>query len=318
MRVSALRVTSLAPKSVPSQYAALMPDPRFTPQHVSFDIDDVGATVANAIRRTIMSEMSIVGLYVDGDTKINDEFIGDVEDLTRSRVLMVPCQQDTPLDAVYVVDVTNDGDTPRNITFGELKQVAGRKAPPPVEPHVCMCVLAPHKKLRCTIKVDSRYGDIRGNGARQVACHVTSTARGFDPWQQYDKTGTSVSVSDIRNWTIDFDTNGTASPLDIVRAACVNIIERLRALRHTAPDTIRAVGDEWHLGIDGTYTISMMLEQQIVAAQSGVTACVARVDARNRESVLRLKTTADPVETVLGALDSLIQLMGNIQSKISL
>lgn len=308
MRVSQLRVKSLAPADVPAKYASLLPDPKFTPKSVSFDIDGVGSTVANALRRTIMSEMAIVGLYCDGDMQTNDEFIGDVEDLFRTRVLMAPTQQDTPADAVYEFNATNDSDRPRNVTFGELRQTAGRKYPTPVEPHTVAFVLAPRKYLRCTIKVDSRYGDIRGNGARQVACHVTSVARDFDPWNQYTKTGTSVSVSDIRNWTISFDTNGTAEPADIIRAARVNIIERLRALRAVAPDTIRAVGDEWRLNIDGTYTISMLLEQQIVSTQQGVTACVARVDAKNRESVLRLRTSADPIETVLGAIDSLIQI----------
>lgn len=311
MRVSPLRIKSLAPVDVPAKWAALVPDARFTPQSASFDIDGVGSSIANAMRRTIMNEMSIVGLYCD-DLQTNDEFIGDVEDLFRTRVLIAPTQQDTPADAVYEFNATNDSDRPRNVTFGELRQTAGRKAPLPVEPHTVAFVLAPRKYLRCTIKVDSRYGDIRGNGARQVACHVTSVARGFDPWDQYAKTGTSVSMSDIRNWTISFDTNGTATPADIVRAAQLNIIERLRALRTVAPDTMREVGNEWRLSIDGTYTISMLLEQQIVSTQQGVSACVASVDAKNRESVLRLRTTADPIETVLGAIDSLIQIFGAI------
>lgn len=316
MQVSPLRITSLAPHDIPKEYAHLLPDKRFETKHVEFDLTGVSSGIANALRRAMMNEMSVVGLVCDGPIRTNDEYISDVEEILRNRVLMAATQQSTPLDAVYEFDVENTGDVPKTVTFGDMRQIGGRAFPQPVEPHTCAFVLGVKKRLKCTVKVDTRDGDIRGNGARQVACHVTSTTRDFDPVNQFEKTGTTSSVSNIRNWTLAFDTNGTATPHDIVRAGCLNIVERLRALRKVTADNIKKVGDEWNLAIDGTHTISVMLAQYIVQTQEGVLACVAAVSDLSRSSKLRLKTTADPIETITGALDSLIQIFSTILESV--
>ncbi len=312
--VGKLHTKSLAPSGVPQKYAHLLPDPKFTPYICEFDLSGVGSSVANAIRRTMMSEMSVIGFYCDGDIKTTDPFISRVEELFRTRMIVTPVMQSTPTDAVYRFRIKNETDSPLDVPFGQLQQIGGKRMENPCEPHAIAFVLGPHHSFECTVKIDSRFGNQRGNGGRQIAVNCASIARGFEPLNTIAGTGESVSTSNIRNWTIRFTTNGIMAPLQCVRAVIANLVDRLRVVRETVADNIRQVRDEWELHIDGTYTISKLLEQHIYDTQSGIDAVVARVDERNRESTLRLKTQADPIETIIGAVDSLIGLFGKISA----
>lgn len=333
MQVSPLRITSLAPdrSKIPKEFHHLLPTVECV--HAEFDLTGVHSSVANGLRRTLGWEMSVIGLECD-QHKTDDPYIGHVIEITITRIRMAPIRQTTPIGAVYCFDVVNNTDRPRDVLFGEMRRIKSgsssiniEKGMPessaipedecPCEPHIVLLKLDAHKRFACTMKVNSLLTNVRGNGARQLACGVTNIPRDFVPLNTYTGEGESVSTSDITKWTIGFDTNGTDDPVNIIRKACSNIIERLRATRANALNGIRQSGDEWILPIDGTYTISYMIVQQIVKTQTSVTACVAAVDDRNKESMLRLKTTVDPDAIVIGAIDSLSQIYSAISEAVA-
>jgi len=76
-------------------------------QKVKFLLWDTNPAIANAVRRTTISELKIRALVFDiSEVKTNDKEIILAELL--DRVSLIPIDQDTPLDAVFSLSIIND------------------------------------------------------------------------------------------------------------------------------------------------------------------------------------------------------------------
>lgn len=310
MQLGPIRQTVLTPQ-VDSKYRTLLPDPEFTPVYAEIDIDDVSSSIPNALRRMMMIELSPIGLYCDGEIQTNDKYISHVEELLRNRVLSTPIRQDTPHDAVFTFDVKNDGDQPLDVTYANLR---GR-GKIPCEKTAVLFTLQPRTWLKATLRVNRLRGDQRGNGARSLACQCASVARGVELRSNMEPAaGVSASTTPLRNWTLRFTTVGTATPAEVIRAAASELISRLQAQNNAI--SVTQAGDEWHMHIDGTYTISKLIEQRIYDLHPEVEAVCANVDARNMESTLRIKMQG-PVDEIIGeAIESLISVFRHIAKTV--
>lgn len=82
---------------------AMLPPPVRT---ISFELHNANPAVANAIRRTAISEVKTKALYYDAlSVETNEEYI--VPDNLHDRIALIPLDQDCPEDATFSLDVAN-------------------------------------------------------------------------------------------------------------------------------------------------------------------------------------------------------------------
>jgi len=92
---------------------AMLPDAAHSPQHISLLLHKTHTSIANALRRAIISDMTVRHLYVElEDIETNAKELR-LEDLC-DRISLIPLDQDTPLTAKFSLDIK-----PGNITVSQ-------------------------------------------------------------------------------------------------------------------------------------------------------------------------------------------------------
>lgn len=284
---------------------------------VEISLSGCDSAVPNALRRTIMSEMHLVGLNCTTDDIATDDMhLFEMLELLVQRFKAISVDQDTALSCQFSIDVKNETNGVMAVTAGSMKQIAGPKLKElPCESHIVLFDLNPHKYFRCTLRVDQLYNSERGNGGRAVASGVVSRLKNpDDAYNQYTGTGTKVMVSDHRKWVLAFDTNGTMSPNDIITEACDQILRRLRGVSSHLPDNITTVGDEYRLLIEDTHTIGEPIVRRIYDTQTDIQFVALEHDDKANNVTLRLKTTGTATEIIGGAIDAVAADFTSIRS----
>jgi DNA-directed RNA polymerase subunit L len=317
MEIGELIVTDI-PVRAPKDLAHLVP--KRTKYSAELALRNCRNTIPNALRRTIMSELDIVGFivnYTDIDT--NDKHLFDMLDLLIQRFKMVPVDQKTPLTCMFQLDVANDMETTRDVIAGDMKQIAGTRLDHlPCEHNIPLFTLQPNRYFRCTIRVNELYNSERTNGGRAVASGVRSVLENpDDAYNQHTGTGTHVMTSDHRNWVLRFDTNGTMAPHEIIVAACNKILARLRGIVEVVQDKLMTVGQEYHITFADSGTIGELIAQAIYFNQTDVDAVFLAKDDKANTVTLRLKTKENASEIINGGVELLINDFTNIKQKFA-
>lgn len=100
-----------------SKIQELLPDPRWARERVSFKLIGTNSRIANALRRTLLSELPIKALDIDLSTIItNEKYI--IRDELRDRIGNIPISQDIPDDMIFKLNhVAGDSQRPASFVF---------------------------------------------------------------------------------------------------------------------------------------------------------------------------------------------------------
>lgn len=231
VRVKVDEVIDLSPKVNDRELDHLMPKRLFC-KRLSFTLKDTNRAVANGIRRTVMSELLVKALTFDyEDFSTTNPFLINTMILKRFR--LIPIDQAVPDDAVFELHAANKTN---HVAYVYTRQIsikagAGLKGLPFNENIPLFTLEAGTSVDIKNIRVISDYGyNFAGHA---VAYNATSLALDQKPINLFlpaddPNRGIPSRQSNPREWRITFNTTGAMAPHDIVRAACDNIIERLR------------------------------------------------------------------------------------------
>lgn len=256
MKVRDFSTKKLTP-TINAKYKHLLPT-ALTQESCSFIIDGCSNAVANGIRRTIACELKVLYLTCKYESIVtSDPFI--IPEMIQKRLRMIPLLQSTSPGAKFSLDVTNNTLLPMDVKTGSIKG----KIPGSFDSTYTLLTLGPGHSLQINdITCASEYGYVQEYGMCSVAFNAVSICKDIKPVDVYEEAGrdemgrwkedrggvkdtaginssgkpaetpaTSRSqMADPRVWEIKFNTNGTMSPRDIIRAACAEIIARLKKL----------------------------------------------------------------------------------------
>ncbi len=290
--VSDIKITSLRP-NVPKEYEHLVPNV-LIPQHMKFILGGVSNAVSNAIRRTVACELPVHALYCDyEDIKTNDPFV--IPEMIQKRLRMIPIAQNVDPHAVFEIEVSNKSTDVLDVKTGQFKS---KKALPFNHTHTLLS-LNPGKYIKISnVRVITNYGFTPEYGMMVLAVNAVSISEDVEPLNTYEGTGVPSRLADPRVWRIEFNTNGSMEPKEIVKMACDNIITRLESLVDQL-NTIENSDDQYVLNIYGeSHTIGNLLDKTICDLFPDITAVTYAVSSVERMFTLRVRCDED-INTVM-------------------
>lgn len=321
--VSDIKIEDISPKVKNPAWEKFVPKTLF-PKHMEFQLAPVNNAVSNALRRTISCELLVSALHVEyHDIKTNDMHV--IPEMIIGRLRRIPIDQNTPLDAVFELDVTNKSENIMDVKSSEFKIVSSGKAVKNKQPlkklpfneTFTVVSLAPGKSIRIeNIGIHQDYSFVREYGAHVVACHVSSIAIDQKPINMYEDNfggGIPSSISNPKVWKISFDTNGTMPPKEIVRDACDNLIERIAAVQ----DLLYSIdhnGDEYLLTINGeSDTVGNLFMRTINDLYPDIHAVVYSISSVGRSLTIRIRCDEDINIIYTNTIKYLVKLFTDIK-----
>lgn len=276
---------------------------RLIPAKASFEIAGINNTIANGLRRTLALEIQVKSLTFEfDDFKTNNDFT--IIDMIQTRVRLIPIDQSTSLSLVLSLDVHNDGMDLLEVYGRDIK---GTKTLPFNDTFVLM-TLEPGKFIKIDrITVAQGYGkDFAG-----FSVAFNDAALALDQWPinpfRPEKGGIPSSLSDPRHYAVNFTTNGTMPPEEIMKAACDSITERLTDYREML-DKIETTGDYSTLTTLGTGdTIGNLLMRAILDIEPDIPAVTYSTDQANNGMTLKIRGATHPDKLVSSAIDYLVE-----------
>lgn len=194
--------------------------PKFTKQHCRTEIKNVLPSVANGIRRILVNDLEIKCMNVL-EMETDDPFLRETrEDVVEKRIRLLPIQQSVNPSAKFSLSVHNTDYRQAIILSDALTEDSGKTNL--FETNTCLFVLQPGCKI--TLKVGIISGRKKGYFLPTVASSCTPL--------DVDPSKTSVSTSNPREHLIKFDTNGTITPISLLRRACDEFIIRCQSAKN--------------------------------------------------------------------------------------
>lgn len=232
-------------------YASLSKQvPTVLNQVFTFELSETNCSLANAIRRTLISEMPIKHLTVSlTDINTTDPYV--VGEVIRKRIEMIPISQSIQDDLVFSIRFENQSDTYVDVLSSEIK-VNGITESKDIVPFIPICDI----NSGCSFAVN----DI----------HVTESF-GFDNARvsigkvayeiiDHDMNQSSITSTPSK-FRITLETPGIINPLEMVRKAIDNLLSRLSQIDFN--DSIIEF-DVYKLHIaNETYSIGQMISRYI-------------------------------------------------------
>jgi DNA-directed RNA polymerase subunit L len=300
----------------------------YQPKKFSFEVLGGNNALCNGIRRTVVSECLVKVLSFDfGDFETDNAFC--LNDNILERIMRIPIDQDTPLDATFELDIINkQSKNIIDVKAGDIKiTFAGKQNPLkklPFNETATLFTLEPNKYTRIkNIKIKTGFGYDRAwftfafNAAsvpldiKPINHHEASID--YDKLNYTDETGYSSSVSDPHHHRISFKTNGTCPPERIVHTACENLIARLEYIVMLFPKIISA-DNIYYLTIVGeSHTIGYLLTKTIYDLYPKIGAVTCSSDQIIRSVTIKVKTSDDITEVFKKAIEHAIKQLTEIK-----
>lgn len=317
IQVKNIQTVDLSPK-IKNQELAKMAPKGFIPKKFSFEILGGNNALCNGLRRTIVSECLVKVMTFDFDNFETDNAFC-LNDNILERIMRIPINQDTPLDATFEIDVINKTKNIIDVKSSDIKMTFGGKLKSlPFNPTITLFTLEPNKFLRIkNIKIKSGFGydyawfTFAFNAASIPLdikpINYNETQIDFDNPVYTPETGYPSSVSDPRHHRISFKTNGTCPPEKIADIACENLITRLEYIVNLLPNIISA-DDIYFLTIVGeSHTIGNLLMKTINDLYPKIGAATYFVDPIIRSVTMKIKTSDDIKEVFNAAIKHAIK-----------
>jgi hypothetical protein len=269
--------------------------PLYPATATSFKLDNVNASISNAIARVIKCEMVVKILDCDlSDIDTNDEFI--IHHMIQSRVRMIPLQQSCKLGSKFTLDVTNS-----SLELIDVKSSLLTGAFVAFNQNITLFTLGANKSCKLTCRVIEASGNREGYGAACIGVNTVSIPQDM---KECDK---STSRSNTTAWMIKFVNNGTAKSTNIIKDAVQNIIDRLQNIHcewFTEDDASVAYID------DETDTIGAMLLKQIIIQNPQIE--YVTIDSTLSTALKVRMVSSDPNKVMTEAVGSLKALFASI------
>lgn len=306
-----LLIIDNSPKVKNEAIIPLLPK-RLLSQKCTFELHDVNVSIANGLRRTMVSETKVKAMNLkEEDVKKDDPFI--LFDFIINRIRQIPVDQSTDTNSIFELDYKNDQAHPVYVKTKELKRIKGR-GDLPFNDNITICMLNPGKEIRLTnIYIDEGYG--YEYGGYKDACNITCLSLDQEPYDPYTQKGIRSSVSNPMMHKLSFITNGTIPPKDIIKKACDSMIERLNAILENKFETsqdihILLVNNESH-------TIGNMIMKSVTILYPNIEAITYKVNEFDRQLSIKIKTSKENVVSVLKkSVDYNIEIIKKIKSEI--
>lgn len=310
LSVTNFKVEKLIP-NVPSQYKHLLPTV-LVQERCTFTITNCSNAVANAIRRTAGCELKVAYLTCEyEDIETDDPFI--IPEMIQKRLRMIPILQSVRRDAIFTLDVTNVGAGTMDVKTRGLMHKGSKsiqsnhtgKSSESNSTHyfdetITILTLGAGRFLRIkNVRVSYEYGYTQDFGMCCVAFNTVSTCKDVQPVNMYEPSPEQVrsQIADPRVWEVSFNTNGTMPSRDIVRAACAEIIGRLKTVLSLLY-TIINNENKYTLSIHGeSDTIGNLLVKTIDELYPDVEAATYSVPAIDRVVSVKI-TYGDDINTL--------------------
>lgn len=232
-------------------YAAfkhLIPD--VSNQRLSFELLDSNLAIANGIKRSCKSEISMRYLTVSlTDIFSTDPYVE--QNVIRKRIEMIPIPQDTPIGSTYSIRFENKSDTYVDVLSAEIKH-RGSTPAKFIQSIPIVSINSYHSFVIENITVSETKSYLNSR--------VTAGRIGYDILN-HDMEKHSTNNSNPTHFYLQLETAGNIDPKYIVRAAIDSIIERLNAIDYSLAKTEY---DTYKLFIPNeTYTIGNLLARYI-------------------------------------------------------
>lgn len=201
-------------------YSALT---KFVPSVVNktlvFELTDANCALANAIRRTLMSELPIKHLTVAlTDIKTTDPYV--IGEVIRKRIEMIPISQSIDPEATFSLRVENDTDMYIDVMTDEIK-LNGVASSKDITPQIPVCDINSHTSFSVNdIHVIESFGFDNSR--------VSIGRVGYEILEQ-DFTQPSQMATPTK-FRIELETPGVLNPKEMVCKAIDGLIERLDAI----------------------------------------------------------------------------------------
>jgi len=201
-------------------YAALAKKiPSVVNRTLTFTLTDTNCAIANAIRRTLISELPIKHLTVSlTDIKTTDPYV--IGEAIRKRIEMIPISQSIDPELVFAVRFENNGDEFIDVPSSEIK-VKGITPTNDIVPFIPICDINAGTSFAINdIHVVESYGfDNSRVSIGRVSYEILN--------QDFNQPSTTAAPTQFR---IQLETPGVINPVEMTRKAIDNIIERLGAI----------------------------------------------------------------------------------------
>ncbi|MCK9603322.1 MAG: hypothetical protein M0R66_03070 [Candidatus Omnitrophica bacterium] len=336
--VEPVSVISLAPRISDPDIARWLPKSGEYPTRTSIIMRGINSAIANGLRRILLSEMDNLALQIDQDSFETDDPFPMIDMITR-RVLLIPLTQSRVEEgARFVLDVRNETDEPMDVATANLlrvhddraRQKHSAAAAPPFFETITILTLGPGKHIRFLADV------VRGNGYDDAAFATAYTAMAIPlderpleidgapptsetarPYHAAARTVASSSVSDPRVYQLIYESVGKGDPSAVMGRALDVFAARTRAIA-AAPcvrgqdkqsggssvQTIAPGGDAiaglYTITIQGeTHTVGELFSRCCIRAFPSIEFVACDRDDLTEELVIRVRTIAVPIETVV-------------------
>jgi len=234
--------------------ALLAPARTLKQKEVSFDVDGVSSAFVCALRHSMISQINVIAFnFKSADYQIGNDPHQDIN-FVRQNIRQIPIlQKDELIDAEFELRAENNTAETRDVKSGELIQKKGPKPTGGKEyfsPNITIAVLSPGCRVYVSrIHVMQGMGYYKSDhGGLKIAHQICHRPNGIKLWDQFNKDGVHISVSDPRSHHFYFRTEGQKEPKKIIAAACNMLIERLKKLSDIKHN-MRVFGDYYTLEI---------------------------------------------------------------------
>lgn len=187
-----------------------------------FELKDANCAIANAIRRTLISEIPIKHLTVSlVDIKTTDPYI--IGEVIKKRIEMIPISQSIKDDLVFSVRVENDTDSYSDVLSSEIK-VNGVNQTKDIMPAIPICDINSGTSFSANdIHVVESYGfDNARVSIGRVAYEIIN----------HDMTQPS-NTSSPTEFRLEIETAGLIDPKEMVLKAIDSLIKRVEDIDYS-------------------------------------------------------------------------------------
>lgn len=241
---------------------------------LEFEISDSNCAIANAIRRTLTSEMPIKHLTVSlTDIVTTDPYV--VGEVIRKRIEMIPVSQSIDPELVFAIKYENKTDECIDVNSDEIK-INGVGLCKDIVASIPVCTINSGTSFAINdIHVVESYGY---DNARCSIGRVAYEILG----QDFTK---SSLLSEPSKFRIELEVAGVLKPIKLVQKAIDSLLQRLDAIDYGNAIT---EFDIYKLTIDNeTYSIGRLLSWYIYQLEPSIKYCASRIPhPSKRECVL--------------------------------
>lgn len=187
-----------------------------------FEFNDANCALANAIRRTIMSELPIRHLTVSlSDIKSTDPYI--IGEAIRKRIEMIPISQSTNLDSVFSIRFENNTDEYIDVMSSEIK-LNGVMSSKDIVPFIPICDINSKTSISINdIRVVESFGfDNSRASVGRVAYEILDA--------DFNQPST---VAVPTKFQLEIETPGVINPIEIVSKSIQSLIERIDSIDYS-------------------------------------------------------------------------------------